>query len=915
MASGMRTIAIRFTGDTKGLEQASSQGRSALGKWQDKFASFAGKAGPYMAAAAAAVGIVTVAIKTAIDTAKKLYRVGEMFDDMIASIVVGTGASGKALDGLKKTAENIATSIPVDFKTAGQAVSDLNTITGMTGRNLKRSAAGILDASRLLGEDGTSNVKSFGKALKQWQIPAKQGRKEADRLFRATQQYGVGLGQITDELNAYGSILQNAGFTMDESVTLFGKLEKSGLSVSRLMPGLNMAFRKWSDAGKNSRVELAKTIDKMKGAKTSTEALKIATKAFGAEGAQRLTTAVRNGSFALDGLTKKTDKSKGSIKRADRQTRTWKESWQILKNKGLKAVEPIASTVFKAVTKFGNWLNDTGVPALQSFAKVVKHKFVGALKEANAVNPFKHTLKFLRDFQHGFSGNLTKIQRDAHHNGIDWHKMLSPGEKAGLKARQGDWTSAIQNLVDFIADQLQKVDWSRLGDTLGTMLGDALGKSQVAVAKITAAVAWIASQINWVQVAGAFAYGGAQLSLSLATGFVGGFNEAVYGAVKGAVTRAFHAVINWAKGILGIHSPSKVFRGIGRDLVLGFARGITATVAVPLAAARALGRKALAIFAPAGHWLVSHGVAFARGLSSGIRSGTSLAVSAARTAGQRTQDVFNGAPSWLVDPGRDVIRGLSSGMHDEWAKVKSWISGIAGWVKKHKGPVSLDAKLLVPAGRAMMKGFKTGLLDEWLPIDKWIKSIGGGIGGGVKRWAPLVLRALKMLHQPSSLLGAVLHRMNQESGGNPNIVNRWDINARRGTPSMGLMQTIGPTFSAYAGPFRKLGITNPFANIYAGLNYALHRYHSLRYAMLKPGGYDSGGWLPPPVNGTGKPEAVLNNEQSAAFVGLAQALTGGGSLVLEVDGHQFDAYLLGRQAEDDRGKRRRVLAGAGRAAA
>jgi tape measure domain-containing protein len=118
----------------------------------------------------------------------------------------------------------------------------------------------------------------------------------------------------------------------------------------------------------------------------------------------------------------------------------------------------------------------------------------------------------------------------------------------------------------------------------------------------------------------------------------------------------------------------------------------------------------------------------------------------------------------------------------------------------------------------------------------------GSIGGsGVQRWAPLVLEVLKMLRQPSWLLPHVLRRMNQESGGNPRAINLWDSNARRGTPSIGLMQTIGPTFAAHAGPFARRGIYDPLANIYAGLHYALTRYGSIQYAMDKPGGYRSGG--------------------------------------------------------------------------
>ena len=65
-----------------------------------------------------------------------------------------------------------------------------------------------------------------------------------------------------------------------------------------------------------------------------------------------------------------------------------------------------------------------------------------------------------------------------------------------------------------------------------------------------------------------------------------------------------------------------------------------------------------------------------------------------------------------------------------------------------------------------------------------------------------------------------------ESGGNPRAVNNWDINAANGTPSIGLMQTIEPTFKSYALP----GYTNiydPVHNIVAATRYALDRYGSL----------------------------------------------------------------------------------------
>ena len=170
-----------------------------------------------------------------------------------------------------------------------------------------------------------------------------------------------------------------------------------------------------------------------------------------------------------------------------------------------------------------------------------------------------------------------------------------------------------------------------------------------------------------------------------------------------------------------------------------------------------------------------------------------------------------------------------------------------------------------------------GLVDKAKSLISSMSSAGSG-GSGVQRWRGLVVQALHMLGQPDSWTDTVLRRMNQESGGNPNAINNWDSNAKAGMPSQGLMQTIPGTFAAYAGPFAGRPITDPLANIYAGLNYALHRYGSLS-ALDRPGGYaeggivpslyDKGGYLAPGVtivsNQTQDPELVLTGDQQRAL--------------------------------------------------
>ncbi|CAM5696611.1 transglycosylase SLT domain-containing protein [Streptomyces californicus] len=63
-------------------------------------------------------------------------------------------------------------------------------------------------------------------------------------------------------------------------------------------------------------------------------------------------------------------------------------------------------------------------------------------------------------------------------------------------------------------------------------------------------------------------------------------------------------------------------------------------------------------------------------------------------------------------------------------------------------------------------------------------------------WIRESLDIMKKKNIPGSYEG--LHRnIMRESSGNPNAVNDWDINARNGIPSKGLLQVIQPTFDAY----------------------------------------------------------------------------------------------------------------------
>ncbi|MFI1532527.1 peptidoglycan DD-metalloendopeptidase family protein [Streptomyces griseus] len=192
---------------------------------------------------------------------------------------------------------------------------------------------------------------------------------------------------------------------------------------------------------------------------------------------------------------------------------------------------------------------------------------------------------------------------------------------------------------------------------------------------------------------------------------------------------------------------------------------------------------------------------------------------------------------------------------------------------------------------------------------------GGGVGGGgkgVERWRSTVKAALAATGNPLSYADLTLRRMNQESGGNPTAVNNWDINAKNGTPSVGLMQLIRPTFEAYAGMFRKQGpfkhgvSVDPMANIFSSMRYAKATYGSLPTAYNRPGGYATGGfprigemaWVGekgPELLEFLTPTRVYSNSDSMAIARATQSIPSRGTAPTVSVNVEARTYLDGRE--------------------
>ena len=200
-------------------------------------------------------------------------------------------------------------------------------------------------------------------------------------------------------------------------------------------------------------------------------------------------------------------------------------------------------------------------------------------------------------------------------------------------------------------------------------------------------------------------------------------------------------------------------------------------------------------------------------------------------------------------------KGIGDFFGDAWSAVKKFTGNVMDYIQDPESIVKIAIDKFTDV---------SGMLEPWTRIGKGmidktfdailnkIKSVFGTLipkvdykaTAGVEQWRELAKKALELTNQFSeSNLNALLTQMQHESGGNPNAINNWDINAKRGTPSKGLMQVIDPTFHANAMAGYNTNIYDPLSNMIAAINYTVKRYGSLYNGWTARGykGYENGG--------------------------------------------------------------------------
>ncbi|MCF6525630.1 LysM peptidoglycan-binding domain-containing protein [Streptomyces sp. JJ36] len=196
---------------------------------------------------------------------------------------------------------------------------------------------------------------------------------------------------------------------------------------------------------------------------------------------------------------------------------------------------------------------------------------------------------------------------------------------------------------------------------------------------------------------------------------------------------------------------------------------------------------------------------------------------------QQQKSGENSADRYTVVSG-DTLYGIATA-HDVDGGWKSLYQANRETVGDDPDLILPGQRLTLEAPQASRSGDRTeqGAAEEAQPAEKQQTSAEAATQSypdNLDGWIREALSIMKQHGIPGTYEG--IHRnIIRESGGDPNAINNWDINAQNGTPSIGLLQVIKPTFDAYHVPGTVDSQYDPVANIVAACNYAADRYGSI----------------------------------------------------------------------------------------
>ena len=314
----------------------------------DGIAKFGGSVTAHVTAPLAAVGAASVAAFKEVD-------------EGLDTIISKTGATGEAAEGMQAVYESLATTIPTDFATVGEAVGEVSTKFDLQGEQLEELSGKFIKYAQINGTDVAGSVDKVQAAMMAFGLEADKAGDVLDIFTTVGQQTGISQDALASTLASNSALFTQMGWDINTASGFLGQLEVNGVDSGTAMAGLKKALQEATKEGKSMPEALAELQTKLQGANSDTEAMSYAMELFGNKAGPALAMAIQEGRLSLDEASLSVQNYGDSVSTTFDAT-----------------IDPIDQTTLTmnqlklAGSDVGNTLAEIAVPALQTVADVVK---------------------------------------------------------------------------------------------------------------------------------------------------------------------------------------------------------------------------------------------------------------------------------------------------------------------------------------------------------------------------------------------------------------------------------------------------------------------------------------------------------------------------------------------------------------
>ena len=297
---------------TKELDGASAAAGKSAGKtmgsnMSSSLTSSMGSVGKTIAGVTASVVGGAVAVGAALMESFKEVDAG------LDTIQTKTGASGQALEDMRDSMENLATSIPTSFEEAGSAIGEVNTRFKVTGQELENLSGKFVKFAQLNEVDVSSAVDSVSKVIAAFGMDSSEAGTMLDALNKVGQDTGVGMDKLTSALSQNAAQLTEMGLSAYDAAGFLGSCDMAGMEISTTMMGLKTAMKNAASDGKTLDTFLSEFTDTMNSNASESDKLAAAYETFGTRAGGAIYNAVQNGKINLEDLSNSLGDFEGSV--------------------------------------------------------------------------------------------------------------------------------------------------------------------------------------------------------------------------------------------------------------------------------------------------------------------------------------------------------------------------------------------------------------------------------------------------------------------------------------------------------------------------------------------------------------------------------------------------------------------------